>query len=220
MHQGVTASCVALPHGPWLTMLDFLAERFTKINREQWATRMQQGKVLHANGQPVAPTDSYQSNSKLYYYRCVETEATIPFQAQIVFQDALLVVADKPHFLPVIPSGRYVQETLLVRLRNSLGIDTLTPMHRIDLETAGLIVFTIQPHTRDAYQALFRDKKAKKIYHAIAPTSTTLKMPLRYTCALKKSAHFMQIQKVAGQPNSETLISLLESDALWAKYQL
>lgn len=145
----------------------------------------------------------------------------IPFEETVLFQDEYLVVADKPHFLPVIPSGRYVQETLLVRLKRRLGLDTLAPIHRIDRETAGVVVFTVQSETRKVYQDLFLQSAIHKTYEAIAPWRPELKLPLTYRCRLVENPErFMQMRVEEGEPNSETRIDLIEARGEWARYGL
>src|SRR5690606_29771573 len=105
-------------------------------------------------------------------------EPTIPFAESVLHVDAHLVVADKPHFLPVTPSGGFVRETLLARLVRRLGNPDLVPLHRIDRETAGLVLFSANPATRDAYQSLFRLRRIRKHYEAIAPALPGLSFPL------------------------------------------
>lgn len=226
--DGVSASTVATPSGPWPTMLDFLAERIPAVSREDWARRMGQGEVLDAQGKPVQPEAPFQRQTRLHYWRSLPFEHRVPFEEGIVFQDEWLLVADKPHFLPVTPKGRYIQETLLVRLKRRTGIDTLTPMHRIDRETAGLVVFTIQPHTRHAYQSLLRDHQIEKVYEAIAPWRPDLSWPLRRQSRLQESAaNFMAMEEIEGTPNADTLIEPIDlpmdapSDGRgWARYRL
>ncbi|MEO7547205.1 MAG: pseudouridine synthase, partial [Ramlibacter sp.] len=119
--NGVGPSQVALPAGPWASMLDFLVEHFPAIPGPEWQARMAGGDVIDGAGQRVMPHQPYLPYGKLFYYRSVPHETPNPAQARILFEDELLVVADKPHFLPVTPSGNYLQETLLVRLRRQLG---------------------------------------------------------------------------------------------------
>lgn len=225
--DGVSASTVATPSGPWATVLDFLAERIPAVSREEWSDRMAKGEVLDAQGQPLTPDAPFVAQTRLHYWRSLPFEHRVPFEESIVFQDEWLLVADKPHFLPVTPKGRYIQETLLVRLKRRTGIDTLVPMHRIDRETAGLVVFTIQPHTRHAYQSLLRDHQIEKVYEAIAPWRPDLSWPLRRQSRLQESAaHFMAMEEVDGQPNADTLIEPIEVLAgsckgpTWARYRL
>lgn len=214
-------SSVVLPEGTWATIAEFLGQRFPAVAAEVWAERMRAGDVIDAFGVPVDRLRRYEPQLRIYYYRALEAEPRIPFEETVLFQDEFLVVADKPHFLPVIPSGRYVQETLLVRLKRRLGIDTLAPMHRIDRETAGLVVFTVQPETRRAYQDLFLAGAVHKSYEAIAPWRPELELPLTYRCRLVENPErFMQVRVEAGEHNSETLITLIENRGEWARYGL
>ncbi len=219
--DGVSPSCVALPSGPWVTVLDYLVQRIPAVTRDDWQQRMTQGEVLDAQGLPVSPDAAYRPQTKLYYWRSLPFEHRIPFDEHVVFQDEFIVVADKPHFLPVTPKGRYLHETLLVRLKRKLGIDTLVPMHRIDRETAGLVLFTIQPHTRDAYQSLFRDKQVHKIYEAVAPWHSGLTLPCtRRSRLVESAAQFMVMQEADGDPNAETHIELIAHSGAWGHYRL
>lgn len=220
MHDGVSASCVALPHGPWLRLADFLAERLPVVKPDQWRQRMAQGRVLDETGQALPPDAAYRPGTRVYYYRELDAEPVIPFEEAIVYQDAHLLVADKPHFLPVTPGGRYVQQTLLVRLKRRTGIETLTPLHRLDRETAGLVLFSIRPQDRGAYQALFRDKAVDKHYEAVAPLRPELPLPAVYRSRMAPDERFFRQQEVPGEANSETHIELLQARGGLGLYRL
>jgi len=138
----------------------------------------------------------------------------------VLYRDAHLLVADKPHFLPVIPSGKYLHETLLVRLKHRLGLDDLVPIHRIDRDTAGLVLFSINPATRNIYHALFRDHVVDKYYEAIAPWNPDLPWPLTRRSRIGSAPHFMQQTELDGAPNSWTEIAPLEVHGDWARYAL
>ena len=137
------------------TILDYLIVRFPRVAKEIWLNRMAQGKVHRDDNSPVGPQDPYSPNLRVRYYREVEQEPVIPFQEKILFCNDQILVACKPHFLPVTPGGIYVQECLLNRLINTTGIKTLAPMHRIDRETAGVVLFSTNPETRCNYHDLF-----------------------------------------------------------------
>ncbi|WP_144006553.1 pseudouridine synthase [Pelomonas sp. KK5] len=220
--DGVGASTVACPSGHWPTVLDFLAERLPRVSRDDWLSRLTRGEVLDAAGVPLPPDARYVAQTRLHYYRLLAHEPEIPFSEEIVFQNEFLLVADKPHFLPVTPKGRYVQQTLLTRLKKRTGLATLTPVHRIDRETAGLVVFAIKPETRDAYQRLFREREVDKVYEAIAPFRQDLALPMVYRSRLEErpGEAFMQMATVEGEPNAETEIRLLEQHAALARYEL
>lgn len=218
--DGVSPSCVGLPAGDWPTITEFLVQRFPAITRQVWLERMQAGHVVDEFGEPVWPLRPYRGHMRVYYYRALPHEARIPFDETVLFQDEHLVVADKPHFLPVTPSGRYLQETLLVRLKRRLGIDTLAPIHRIDRETAGLVMFSVQPRAGAAYQALFRQRAIGKQYEAIAPWRPDLLFPLRRCSRIVEGQPFFRLCEAPGEPNSETLIELLDVRAPFARYRL
>ena len=217
---GVSPSCVGLPAGSWPTFTDFLVQRFPAVGRSVWVERMAAGLLVDEFGGPVTPERTYRGHMRLYYYRALETEARIPFEAAVLYQDAHLVVADKPHFLPVTPSGNYLQETLLVRLKNQLGIDSLTPIHRIDRETAGLVLLCVRPAERDAYQALFRRHEVTKHYEAIAPWRAALQFPLRRQSRIVGGEPFFRQVEEPGEPNSDTLVDVLRIHGELARYVL
>jgi tRNA pseudouridine32 synthase / 23S rRNA pseudouridine746 synthase len=222
--HGVSASCVALPPvqpgaSPWASVLDFLDQRMPAVGRGVWCQRLAQGDVLDKHGHALPPDAPYRGGTRLYYYRALDTEVEVPFQATVLHQDAHLVVADKPHFLPVTPGGRYVQQSLLVRLKQRLGLDELSPVHRIDRETAGLVLLAVRAQDRAAYQALFRDRRVHKVYEAIAPFDATLPQVRRSRIAEEDGA-FFRMYEVAGEPNSETRMALLEQRGTWARYRL
>ena len=218
--NGVGPSRLTLPKGAWILVIDYLAERFPSLTRAQIAARMHDGEVRFDNGHALTPDTEYAANKTLTYYRHVADEPVVPFEIAVVFEDAHLVVADKPHFLPVSPVGRYVQETLLVRLKRKLGLDTLAPMHRIDRETAGLVVFTKQPDTRGAYQTLFQDHAVVKRYQAIAPVNPTLSFPLHYKSCIVPAEHFMRVKEMAGEANAQTRITLTEQRGALGRFTL
>lgn len=220
VRDGVGPSCVALPEGPWPTVGAFLIERFSRVDEATWQARMAAGEVVDARGRVVRPDTPFEAQLKVYYYRSPPAERPFPLQETVVYQDDWIVVADKPHFMPVTPSGRHLHETLLVRLKRRLGIDTLAPVHRIDRDTAGLVLFSVQPGTRGAYQSVFRERGARKLYDAVAPLRADLALPRTHRSRLVDGDNFMTMCEVPGEPNSETLIELAESRGALGRYRL
>ena len=148
--EGVGPSRRRLPAGDWETVLDFLSGEYASVGRDAWGARMGRGLVLDEAGRPVTPETPYRAGACVYYYREPGAERAIPFDERVLHRDEHILVADKPHFLPVVPAGRYLRETLLVRLRRKTGLEQLAPLHRIDRETAGLVVFSVNASTRGA----------------------------------------------------------------------
>lgn len=222
--NGIGPSCVGLPAGPWPTLLDFLTARFTNVSPQTWLARMARGDVIDERGQAISPAQAsqppYTAHQRLYYYREVPNEVPIPFDEVVLYQDDHLLVVDKPHFLPVVPSGGYLTETVLVRLKKKLGLDDLVPVHRIDRDTAGLVLFAKQPTTRAAYCALFSQHAVRKTYETIAPWRAGLSWPITRSSRIEEAGHFMLQHEVPGVPNAITHMDVLAVHGNLARYQL
>lgn len=218
--EGVGPSRKRLPEGAWKTVLEFLSEEFARVGAAVWRGRMERGLVLDEAGRRVTPESEYRAGACIYYYREPAAERAIPFDEHVIHKDEQILVADKPHFLPVVPAGRYLRETLLVRLRRKLGLEHLTPLHRIDRETAGLVVFSVNPSTRGAYTALFRERRVEKIYEALADASRAMEFPTVRRSRIVRGEPFFRMKETEGEPNSETHIEVLEETRAASLYRL
>lgn len=181
---------------------------------------MARGRVVDNAGHRVTPETPYRVGLEVHYYREVPDEAPIPFEEVVLHVDADLLVADKPHFLPVAPTGAHVHETLLGRLVRRTGNDALVPLHRIDRETAGLVLFSTNPDTRAHYQALFRERRVTKAYEAIAPALPDVEFPCLRASRIVAGEPFHRMQEVAGAANSETRIEVISRGAGRWRYAL
>ncbi|UHQ21171.1 pseudouridine synthase [Lysobacter sp. KIS68-7] len=214
--DGLAPSTLQLPPGAWSTVLDCLCERFPSVTRATWLERMARGRVVDGAGCSVTPATPYRVGLEVHYYREVVDEAPIPFEEVVLHADADLLVADKPHFLPVTPSGGHVHETLLGRLIRRTGNAALAPLHRIDRETAGLVLFSTNPESRARYQALFRERRIEKHYEAIAPALPRVEFPCTRTSRIVSGEPFFRMQEIEGPANSETRIEVIaRGDAFW-----
>lgn len=214
------ASRLQLPAGAWTTVLDALCARFPAIPRDIWIDRFARGRVQDASGTPLPVNARYRAGLEVRYFREVVDESGIPLTETVLHIDAHLVVADKPHFLPVAPTGQYVRETLLRRLAERLDNPALVPLHRIDRDTAGLVLFSADPTTRDAYQALFRERRIRKRYEAIAPALPGVEFPLVRATRLERGEPFFRMREADGMANSETRIDVIERADTWWRYAL
>lgn len=225
-HSSLTAQAPArpsvlhLPRGDWPTVLDCLCARFPAIARERWIDRFARGRVLDAQGVAINAEHPYREGLRIIYFREVPAERPIPFSESIIHVDDHLVVADKPHFLPVTPSGGYVEQTLLARLTRRLGNPRLSPLHRIDRHTAGLVLFSANPATRSLYQSLFAQRAVAKTYEAIAPALPRVEFPLTRTTRLAAGEPFFRMRESDGEPNTETRIDVLERHSACWRYAL
>jgi len=206
-------SCVSLPYvdKPYPPLLDFLAQRFPRVEKTVWEQRIREGKVLDEASVPITFATPYIPQQKIFYFREVKEEPLIPLQEKIIFQNAELLVACKPPFLPVIPSGPYVHECLLYRLRASTGNSDLVPLHRIDRETSGLILFSKNKATRGLYGDLFLNGTITKTYEALSkqehrPKTSDWIVENR----LVKAEPWFRMKSASGEVNARSRIKLVD----------
>jgi tRNA pseudouridine32 synthase/23S rRNA pseudouridine746 synthase len=207
--DGVSPSCLAVAPGPARSLAEYLGARLRP--GIDWPARLAQGDVVDSQGRALAADAPCVPGQVLWYWRSLPPEPKVPFELLLLHQDAHLVVVDKPHFLASIPGGRYLQETVLVRLRRLLGNDDLMALHRLDRETAGVLMFSAQAATRNAYHALLREQRLHKTYEAVAPWRSDLALPLTAEHRLKDTpgASHLPVQIVDGEPNVRTQVDLL-----------
>ncbi|RZT03799.1 tRNA pseudouridine32 synthase / 23S rRNA pseudouridine746 synthase [Duganella sp. CF402] len=221
MRDGVAPSYLYLPEGDWPDLISFLVVRFPDVSEAAWRERMARGDVVDNDGTPLTPTSRFKRGLRMFYYRELEQpETPIPFKEEILHLDDHLVVVDKPHFLPVIPSGRFLHETLLVRLRKTLGEEDLVPIHRLDRETAGVVIFSRNAASRGVYQSMFQKRVIDKEYEALAPRLEGVTFPFTYRSRMVEGDKFFVMREVEGEPNSETLIDVIEQRGELTLYRL
>lgn len=197
-------------------VLAFLAERFPAVGEQSWRGRIERGEVVDGSGDKLDADSPVRRGMRIWYYRELDEETPIPFEERVLFKDEHLLVVDKPHFLPMTPAGRFLRETLLVRLKDKLGLPHLTPIHRLDRETAGVVIFSHCEATRGAYQSLFQKRSVAKVYEALAAPMQGRSFPFVHRSRMEEGTPFFRMQEVEGEPNSETLVDVIGSrgDAL------
>jgi tRNA pseudouridine32 synthase/23S rRNA pseudouridine746 synthase len=220
MPRGVPASTLRLPRGDWRTVFDCVCAHFPAISRAQWQDRFARGRVLDAYGRAIDARHPYHAGLCIRYFREVNDEPRIPFDERVLHVDEELVVADKPHFLPVMPAGRYVAETQLGRLVRRTGNPHLVPLHRIDRATAGVVLFSANPASRARYQALFRERRIAKNYEALAAALPDRVFPIVRRTRLVRGEPFFRMREAEGEPNSETRIDVVDRDGPIWRYAL
>lgn len=206
--------------GAWATVRDHLVERLTGAGPGTIDSMLAAGLVVGADGRAVAPDAPYRPGMCVWFHRELPVEVPVPFPVEVVYRDEHIVVADKPHFLATTPRGTHVAETALARLRRELGVPTLTAAHRLDRLTAGLVLFTVRPEERGAYQTLFRDRRVRKEYEAVAPYDPTLALPRTVRSRIVKERGVQAAREVAGEPNAETHVELTGHRAGLGRYRL
>lgn len=173
--QHMPVAWVHLPlSSDFATVLQFLQHRYAHVPAQRWVERIQAHEVSFENGDLITLNTPYRGNCRVRYYKSQPQEPKIPFAVQVVYENEHLVVASKPHFLPVVPGAEFIQESLVYRLREELNLPDLTPAHRLDRDTAGLVLLCKHPAQRGIYQRLFQSRAVHKRYLAIAHAQAPL----------------------------------------------
>lgn len=203
----------------WRTVAGYLVDRFPRDAR-RLREKIDAGEVVDASGTPIGMDTALVPRADVYLYRDPPIEAVVPFDLPILHRDDAVVVVDKPHFLATTPRGRFVVETALTRVRRLLDNDALSPAHRLDRLTAGVLIFTARADVRRAYQEMFRDRTMNKVYEAIAPYDPALEFPRTVSSRIVKERSSLQALEIPGEPNAETDIEMIGRSGDRALYRL
>ncbi|MBA0126111.1 pseudouridylate synthase [Haloechinothrix sp. YIM 98757] len=218
--DGIRPTRLRLPAtGRWRTLREYLLDRFPAEGPQRVDALFAEQRLVDRTG-PVAREAPFVPGATLWCYREPPSEVPVPFEVSIVHRDDRVLVADKPHFLATTPRGSHVLETALVRLRRELDLPELTPAHRLDRPTAGLVLFVLRPELRGAYQKLFQHGLVHKTYEAVAgyPPSAALPRTVRSRIVKRHGDH--RAREVSGPANSSTRVDLLEHRDGLGRYRL
>ncbi|BBX04240.1 RNA pseudouridine synthase [Mycolicibacterium moriokaense] len=182
-----------------------LADRFG----ESAAAKVRNGEVVMPDGTVVGVETVLPPGAHVYLYRELCEEVPVPFDIPILYRDDDIVVVDKPHFLATMPRGRHVAQTALVRLRRELDMPALSPAHRLDRLTAGVLVLTTRREVRGAYQTMFARGLVHKTYLARACVNPEFALPTVVRSRIVKQRGRLQAAEVLGEPNAETRVEHL-----------
>ena len=173
------------------------------------------GEVVDSRGAVLDAATVLPAGASVYLYRDLRDEVPVPFDIPVLYRDDDIVVVDKPHFLATMPRGRHVAQTALVRLRRELDLPELSPAHRLDRLTAGVLLFTTRREVRGAYQTLFARAAVHKTYVARARVNPDVALPRVVRSRIIKRRGHLQAVEEPGEPNAETLVELLSPDGLY-----
>ncbi|NLE81865.1 MAG: pseudouridine synthase, partial [Rhodococcus sp.] len=220
IRNGLGPDRIPMPAGLDIaTVVEFLTWQFPD-ETEKWLEMVDRGEMVDEHARVVDRTTKYAPTRFVYFYREPAPEIPVPFDIEVLHRDDELLVVDKPHFLATIPRGAHITETAVVRLRKQFDLPDLTPAHRLDRMTAGVLVFVIQQRHRRPYQDLFVNRQVSKEYRALAQYDPNLTFPRTVRSRIVKEHGVMTAEEVPGEPNSETAIDLIEIRGNRALYHL
>lgn len=213
VRDGVGPTRLRVPRtGPWETIADYVTGRFSHIDSEILLGRFDRGEVVAFDGTKLTRETPLGAEDFVWYYREPPDEPDIPYDVAVRHLDDDLLVVDKPHFLPTTPGGGFLMNSALVRLRRRFDNPDLTPIHRLDRATAGLVMFSVRPATRGAYQTLFADRAVEKVYEAVTaiPADGMPELPRVVRSHLTSTRGSLRaIVQEDREPNAETLVEAI-----------
>lgn len=178
-------------------------------------------RFVYDDGTPVRVLDPFGHNRFVWFHRDLRDEPEVTAPVLVVHRDERLVVVDKPPFLSSIPRGKHVLQSVVVRMRAQLGLPELSPVHRLDRGTSGLLMLTTQAKWRGPYQSLFERRAVDKTYWALAPVRDDLELPLVVRNHVHKERGVIRAQVVSDAPiNAITSVELERREGLLGVYRL
>lgn len=202
------------------TVSAYLLGRFPQ-DADRISAKIAAGEVVRADGSAITESSPYVAGSFVFLHRDPPVENRVPFEIDVLYRDDAILVVDKPHFLPTTPRGSWITETALVRLRRELDLPELTPAHRLDRLTAGVLIFTIRREMRRPYQMLFDRRLVTKEYEAVAPPPAPDRtFPREVRSRIRKDPGVLQAREVPGEINAITRIDVAGVDGDRALYRL
>ncbi|MFD6081447.1 pseudouridine synthase [Streptomyces hydrogenans] len=222
--DGVDAVRLRLPEDPegaWPTVGAYLLGRYgAAVGAERIGAMLEAGRFVGADGRAAAGAEPYEPGRWLWFHRDLPAEERVPFEIGVVHRDERILVADKPHFLATTPRGRHVTQTAVARLRAELELPALQPAHRLDRLTAGLVLFVLRPEDRGAYQLLFKERRVRKEYEAVAAYDPGVELPVTVRSRIEKERGVLAAREVPGEPNAVSRIELVERRGGLGRYRL
>lgn len=219
--DGLDAAWIRTPReGDWVTLRDHLVERVPRLSPERIDEMFAEGRWCDEQGRPYPIDTPYEPHRFVWFHRDLPAETEVPFPVNVLYRDDHIVVVDKPHFLSAIPRGQHVRQSVVVRLRAALGLPELSPAHRLDRITAGVLLLTTHRRFRAAYQTLFERGEVTKTYRAVAAASER-NWPITVESHIVKDRGVWQAREVEGaEPNASTTIRLVRSDGTVALFDI
>jgi len=193
-----------------VTVVDYLTARFPHVSAAAWTSRCLGNRVAFDDGTRVRPDTPYLPGRTVLYRREVPNEDDAPEPEIILWEGDDLIVADKPHGMPVTPAGLYVQRSLLVRLQEGANSTDIVPAHRLDRETAGVVLFIKNATKRAAYHQIFATGCVEREYLALARADASVTQTRwRVENRIGPSTPWFRQQVVEGRPNAVSEIELI-----------
>lgn len=143
-----------------------LAARFTYHDVNTWIERIERGDILH-NGTEAKAGQIVQTADRIVYIVRNYHEPEVPLNYEILYDDEEFLVVGKPAGVPVHHTGTIFFNTFTSILRRATDSEELIPMHRLDRDTSGIMLFAKSNDTSKRYQKSLAHIIRRKLYLAV-----------------------------------------------------
>jgi tRNA pseudouridine32 synthase/23S rRNA pseudouridine746 synthase len=203
------------------TIFEYLLARFPQVPASVWRERISRGQIALSDGTSLKEDSPYRHGIMVFYWKEVPSEPPPTQEPQVIYRDDEILIVDKPHGMPVTPSGEHVERSLFVRLQRRTGLPDLAPMHRLDRDTAGVLLFTIKKEARAVYHRLFAEGKVDREYLAVAHMSSSLHQThWRLENRMDSGEPWYRQQIVDGPVNAITEVELIDTRSGLGRFRL
>ncbi len=166
------------------SVIDYLTDRFTYKSREKWLELISLGKI-RVNGEIVESSFSLKENSVLTFLVNNYYEADLDCNYHLVFENENIIVVSKPANLPVSSNHRFFRQNMTALIRRDFNLPDINPIHRLDRETSGLIIYLKKRFDKPRYlrkdsRLIMKDKYYLAIVRGeVDENSFTINVPLK-----------------------------------------
>jgi 23S rRNA pseudouridine1911/1915/1917 synthase len=177
----------------------FLKRRIGRLSR----TRIQSiigEQIFFPDGRKARPASPVRAGETILLRRPVPDEPEVPRHFEVLYEDASVLVVDKPAGLPMHTTAKFWRNTLTALLRERYPGQAMEVAHRIDRETSGIVVVARGRAAARRLKMAFARREVDKTYLALVkghpPDTGRIDVPLKL---LDSPSHVMMGPAPAGE---------------------
>jgi len=147
-----------------MELLDALAAIFPQVSREEWERRCDDNRFINYGEKVRLKHHIVRGGERVLQRFPAETEPDVATGIRVLHEDEAILIVHKPAPLPMHASGRFHRNTLQNLLNLAYAPKYPRPVHRLDSNTTGLVLFARTRHFCRTLQRQFIDGTVDKRY--------------------------------------------------------
>jgi 23S rRNA pseudouridine1911/1915/1917 synthase len=149
-----------------LSLLEHLEPCIPYLSTDDWLALLQSGGI-QLNGEVVCDNVPLQQGQQLTYTIKNYQEDPVNIGWRLLWEGDDIIAIHKPANLPVSRTTRNVYNTLIQLVRRESRWPDAHLLHRLDLETSGIILLSKDKKGASQWQPQLKSLIEQKIYHAV-----------------------------------------------------